>query len=69
MLISCQHGTEELVSSNICKMENVTKIERTVGLYDLVVEMESNNVEQLRKINSRIKNLNLIHSTLMLVHV
>lgn len=69
MLISCQHGSEELVCSDIRKMENVTKIERTMGLYDLVVEMESNDEEQLKKISSGIKNLNLIRSTLMLVHV
>ena len=69
VLISCQLGTEELVSSQIMKMEDVKKVERTTGYYDLVVELEANNEEQLREtIGTKIKNINLISSALVLVH-
>jgi len=69
VLINCEEYTEELVSSEIMKIEEVKNVERTIGYYDLVVELESNNEEQLRKVmGSGIKNMKLVRSALMLVH-
>ena len=70
VLINCEDGTEEFVSSEIMKIKDVKNIERTTGYYDLVAELESNNEEQLIKILGReIKNMKLVSSVLMLVHV
>ena len=42
-------------------MNNVKNVEKTIGCYDLVVELESNNEEQLRKvIGHKIKNMELV---------
>ena len=69
VLINCERGTEEVLSSEIMKIKDVKNINKTSGYYDLVVELESNNEEQLRKvIGSRIKNMKLVRSALMLVH-
>ena len=69
VLISCQSGTEEYVSSQIIKMDDVRKVERTTGYYDLVVELEASDEEQLKKIMGYgIRNLKLIRSALLLVH-
>jgi len=69
VLISCQIGTEIFVSSQIKKMKGIKRIERITGDYDLIVELESNSEEQLKKIvGSRIKNIDRIRSILMLIH-
>ena len=69
VLISCQIGTVTFVSSQIKKMKGIKRIERITGDYDLIVELESNSEEQLKKIvGSRIKNIDRIRSILMLVH-
>ncbi|MDH3855145.1 MAG: Lrp/AsnC ligand binding domain-containing protein [Nitrosopumilus sp.] len=69
VLISCQIGTETFVSSQIKKMKGIKRIERITGDYDLIVELESNSEEQLKKIvGNRIKNIDRIRSILMLVH-
>ena len=69
VLINCEPDTQEFVSSEIIKMKDVKNVERTTGYYDLVVELESNNEEQIRKIiGSRVKNMKLVRSTLMLIH-
>jgi len=69
VLISCQIGTETFVSSQIKKIKGIKRIERITGDYDLIVELESNSEEQLKKIvGNRIKNIDRIHSILMLVH-
>ena len=70
VLINCEDGTKEFVSSEIMKIKDVKNIERTTGYYDLVAELESNNEEQLIKVlGSEIKNMKLVSSVLMLVHV
>ena len=69
VLISCQIGTETFVSSQIKKMKGIKRIERVAGDYDLIVELESNSEEQLKKIvGNRIRNIDRIRSILMLVH-
>jgi len=69
VLISCQIGTETFVSSQIKKIKGIKRIERITGDYDLIVELESNSEEQLKKIvGNRIKNIDRIRSILMLVH-
>jgi DNA-binding Lrp family transcriptional regulator len=69
VLISCEKDAEDMIKTKIAKMKEVKKIERTTGHYDLVVELESDNEEKIRKIiGSGIKNMKLVRSTLMLIH-
>ena len=51
------------------KIMNVKSVDKTIGYYDLVVELESKNEEHLKKImGNKIKNLKLVRSALMLIH-
>ena len=69
LLINCEKGTEEMLTSEIMKIKDVKSIEKTIGYYDLVVELESNSEEHLKRIiGNRIKNLKLVRSALMLIH-
>ena len=70
VFISCQSGTEDYVISQIIKMDDVRKVERTMGYYDLVVELETSDEEKLKKIMGYgIRNLQLIRSSLLLVQM
>ena len=69
VLINCEKGTEEILTSEIMKIEDVKSIDKTMGYYDLVVELESKNEEHLKKIiGNKIRNLKLVRSALMLIH-
>ena len=69
VLINCESGTENIVSSEITKVEEVKSVTRTSGYYNLVVALESSSEEQLREImDNRIRHMEPIHSTLTLIH-
>ena len=58
VLICCELGTEEIVRSEIKKIKDVKNIERTLGYYDLIIEIESEHEEKLKKIiGNTIKNI------------
>ena len=70
VLINCENGSEETVSTEIVKMPDVKYVARTSGYYDLVVELEAKSEEELKKIiGTRIKNIKSIRSSVMLMHV
>ncbi len=49
-------------------MEQVVRIDRTFGDYDMVVKMESEHIEKIREIISRnIKKIDKVRATLTLV--
>lgn len=68
VLIKSDLGAEESIIEILKKIEQVLKIERTYGDYDLVVKMESEHIEKIREIISwDIKKIDKIRSTLTLV--
>jgi len=70
VLINCENGSEETVSTEIVKMPDVKYVARTSGYYDLVVELEVKSEEELKKIiGTKIKNIKSIRSSVMLMHV
>ena len=69
VLINCENGSEETVSTEIVKMPDVKYVARTSGYYDLVVELEVKSEEELKKIiGTKIKNIKSIRSSVMLMH-
>ena len=68
VLIKSDLGGEQNVIDDLKKIEQVMRIERTFGDYDLVVKLEAEHVEKIREIISwNIKKIDKIRSTLTLL--
>ena len=68
VLIKSDLGAEENVKEQLEKIEQVLRVERTFGDYDMVVTMESEHVEKIREtITWNIKKLDKVRSTLTLI--
>ena len=68
VVIKCDLGSEQQVAEQLVRIEQVLKVERIFGDYDLVVKMESEHIEKIREIISwNIKKIDKIRSTLTLV--
>lgn len=68
ILIKSDLGAEQKVIEDLKKLEQVVRIDRTFGDYDLVVKLEAEHVEKIREIISwNIKKIDKIRSTLTLL--
>ena len=68
VLIKSDLGAEEKVIEELEKLEQVQRVERTFGGYDMVVKMESEHVEKIREtITWNIKKLDKVRSTITLI--
>ena len=68
VLIKSDLGAEQKVIDELEKIEQVLKVDRTFGDYDMVVKMESEHIEKIREtISWNIKKLDKVRSTLTLV--
>ncbi len=68
VLIKSDLGAEENVKEQLEKLEQVQRVDRTFGGYDMVVKMESEHIEKIREtITWNIKKLDKVRSTLTLV--
>ncbi|MDH3618031.1 MAG: Lrp/AsnC ligand binding domain-containing protein [Nitrosopumilus sp.] len=68
VLIKSDLGAEQKIIEELEKLEQVSRVERTFGDYDMVVKMESEHIEKIREtISWNIKKLDKVRSTLTLV--
>jgi len=68
VLIKSDLGAEQKVIEQLEKFEQVVRIDRTFGDYDMVVKMESEHIEKIREIIARnIKKIDKVRATLTLV--
>ena len=68
VLIKSDLGAEQKVIEQLEKLEQVVRIDRTFGGYDMVVKMESEHIEKIREtITWNIKKLDKVRSTLTLI--
>ncbi|MCI4432183.1 MAG: Lrp/AsnC family transcriptional regulator [Nitrosopumilus sp.] len=67
VLINCDLGSEQFVISSLKAVDSVTEVHGTLGLYDVIVKIESDSEEKIRKtITDIIRKMPRIHSTVTL---
>ena len=70
VLISCDLGFDAEIIHEIKQLEDVKEVHGVFGAYDILVKLESANVENLKdKITWKIRKLNRVRSTLTLMAV
>ena len=68
VLISCDLGFDAEIIDEIKQLEDVKEVRGVFGAYDILVKLESANVETLREtIIWKIRKLNRVRSTLTLM--
>ena len=67
VLINCDLGSEKIVISSLKAVDGVTDVHGTLGLYDVIVKIESDSEEKIRKtVTDIIRKMPRIHSTVTL---
>jgi DNA-binding Lrp family transcriptional regulator len=67
VLINCDLGSEKNVISSLKSLNDVTEVHGTLGLYDVIVKIESDSEEKIQKtITNFIRKMPKIHSTMTL---
>ena len=68
VLINCNSGYEESIIKELKKMDSIKEIHGTLGVYDIIAKVESENQEKLKEaIIGDIRKLTNIKSTLTLM--
>ena len=68
VLINCDTGYEESIIKELRKMGSIKEIHGTLGVYDIIAKVESENQEKLKEaIIGDIRKLTNIKSTLTLM--
>jgi len=68
VLVSCDLGFDAEIVDEIKQIDDVKEVRGVFGAYDIIVKLESANVENLRDIITwKIRKLNRVRSTLTLM--
>lgn len=68
VLINCDTGYEQSIINELKKMDSIKEIHGTLGIYDIIAKVESENQEKLKEaIIGDIRKLTNIRSTLTLL--
>jgi len=68
VLVSCDLGFDAEIIDEIKQLEDVKEVHGVFGAYDILIKLESANVENLKDIITwKIRKLNRIRSTLTLL--
>ncbi|MCH7941379.1 MAG: Lrp/AsnC ligand binding domain-containing protein [Thaumarchaeota archaeon] len=70
VLINCELGSEEQVISDLKSMDCVKDVYGTFGAYDILANLECDNIEDLRQlIVSEVRRIKKIRSTITLMGI
>ncbi len=70
ILVNTEVGAEEEVFETIRNLEGVKNVSLVYGIYDLFIEIESDNVEKLKDIiTSKIRKIPKVKSTITMIVV
>jgi len=68
ILINCDLGSEADIIKKIKNISNVLYVSHVLGVYDIIVRISSDNVEDLREtIKQNIKKIEKVRSTITMV--
>ncbi len=68
VLINCDLGFDAEIIDELKQLEDVKETHGVFGVYDILIKLESENVEHLRDIITwKIRKLNRVRSTLTLI--
>jgi DNA-binding Lrp family transcriptional regulator len=68
MLVDCSIGTDDVVIDKLKKIPAVAYVYKLIGYHDIIVKVESNSEEELRKVFShKIRTLDNILGTITMV--
>jgi len=67
VLMNCNLGSEKQIISELSKINGIREAHGTLGLYDIIVQIESDTEENLQKlVTEKIRKMPKIHSTMTL---
>ena len=66
VMMNCDLGSEKKVITLLKKIDGVKEAHGTLGLYDIIVQIESDTEEKVREIAKIIRSIKKIHSTITL---
>jgi DNA-binding Lrp family transcriptional regulator len=64
VMINAEVGSEDELAREIKKLSNVREVYPVYGVYDIVVKVEAETMDQLKEVILRIRELDKIRSTL-----
>ncbi len=68
VLINCDLGFDTEIIDEIKQLEEVKEVHGIFGAYDIIIRLESDNVENLKDVITwKIRKLNRVRSTLTLM--
>ncbi|MFQ5710773.1 MAG: Lrp/AsnC family transcriptional regulator [Candidatus Geothermarchaeales archaeon] len=68
IMLNVELGREEETKSRILEVPGVEETYRVYGVYDMVVKIKADNMEELRhKVLSRIRKIDSVRSTLTMI--
>ena len=68
VLFGVSSGSEDQVLKDVLKVEGVKEVNISYGVYDLVVKIEADSMEQLKELISRhLRRIDNVRSTLTLI--
>ena len=68
VLINCDSGAESVVIDSIKSIKNVTSCNTVYGVYDIIIEIKYETMDQLQDlIQNKLRKINKIRTTLTLI--
>lgn len=64
IMLNAEVGSEDELAKDLKKLANVKEVYPVYGVYDIVVKVEAETMDQLREVVSRIRKLNKVKSSL-----
>jgi len=67
ILVNCLEGKDDFVFDKIKKMDSVIDVQKTVGVFDLIVTLEADSLDGLKKIQAnKIRTIDDVKYTMTL---